>query len=59
MFQFLRFFSGREKTESGDRLVPDYMHYFTEEELRNELTLCNYKVKDFLVLGDGCIVAGI
>ncbi len=56
---FFRFFSGREKTESGDRLVPDYMHYFTEEELRNELTLCNYKVKDFLVLGDGCIVAGI
>ena len=56
---FFRFFTSREKTEAGDRLIPDYMHYFTEEEIKAELTQCNYKVKDFLVMGDGCVVAGI
>jgi len=56
---FFRLFSGREKTELGDMLFPDYMHYFTEEELRKELTGSNYKVKDFVVAGNGCIVAGI
>jgi hypothetical protein len=56
---FFRYFSDRPKTESGDRLVPDYMHYFTEDEIKNELVLCNYKIKDFLVMGDGCVVAGL
>jgi len=55
---FFRFFTGREKTESGDRLIPDYMHYFTEEEIKAELTRCNYKIKDFKIMGDGCIIAG-
>lgn len=56
---FFRFFTNRVKTEAGDRLVPDYMHYFTEEEIKEELTRCNYKVKDFQIMGDGCIIAGI
>jgi len=56
---FFRFFSGSDTTEAGDRLVPDYMHYFTEEEIKDELTRCNYKVKDFQIMGDGCVIAGI
>ena len=56
---FFRSFTNREKTEPGDRLIPDYMHYFTEEEIRSELTRCNYKVKDFNTMSDGCVIAGI
>lgn len=56
---FFRFLTFREKTEPGDRLVPDYMHFFTEEEIWGELTQCNYTVKDISLKGDGCVVAGL
>jgi hypothetical protein len=56
---FLRSFGRREKVEPGDRLIPDYMHYFTEEEMKGELIKSNYIVKDFSTMSDGCIIAGI
>ena len=56
---FFWFFTRREKTEPGDRLIPDYMHYFTEEEIKNELIQSKYTVKDFNTISDGCVIAGI
>jgi hypothetical protein len=56
---FFRFFSHRERTEPGDRLIPDFMHYFTEEEIREELIQCKYILKEFNTTSDGCLIATI
>jgi 2-polyprenyl-3-methyl-5-hydroxy-6-metoxy-1,4-benzoquinol methylase len=56
---FFRRISFREKTELGDRLVPDYIHYFTEEEVKGELIQVGYRISDYYANEYGCIVAGI
>jgi hypothetical protein len=56
---FFRVFSKRDKTESGDRLVPDFVHYFTEEEIKSELIQSKFRVIGFNNVDYGCIIAGI
>jgi 2-polyprenyl-3-methyl-5-hydroxy-6-metoxy-1,4-benzoquinol methylase len=54
---FLVFFSRKERTEPGDRLEPDYIHYFTEEEIRNELEQSNFRVLEYSATDYGCLIA--
>lgn len=56
---FFRFFSGRERTETGDRLVPDFIHYFDEEEIKNELAQSGYRIIDYSTKEYGCLIAGV
>ncbi len=56
---FFRFFCNRERTEPGDRLVPEFIHYFTEEEIKNELIQSNYRIIDYYTTEYGCVIAGV
>ena len=56
---FFRTFTRKFKTETGDRLEPDYIHYFIEEEIKNELTTAGYRITDYSQTDYGCIVAGL
>lgn len=56
---FFRIFSKKGKTEPGDRLVPDFVHYFTEEEIKNELIQSKFRVIGYNNVDYGCIIAGI
>jgi hypothetical protein len=39
-----RFFLRRERLQTGDSLEPNYVHYFTENELKNELNEAGFKL---------------
>lgn len=54
---FFRILSRKEKTEPGDRLVPDFIHYFTEEEIKSELEQSKLRIEDFYTADYGCLVA--
>ncbi len=54
---FFRTIRRIEKTETGDMLMPDFIHYFTEEEIRSELIMSNYLVRDYSDSEYGCIIA--
>ena len=54
-----RFFNHKDKTELGDRLVPDFIHYFDEEEIKNELVQTKFRIIDFSKDEYGCVIAGI
>jgi hypothetical protein len=56
---FFRFFSGRDRTDPGDRLAPDFIHYFTEKEIKSELTQAKFRIIDYSSTEYGCIIAGI
>jgi hypothetical protein len=56
---FFRFFRRKEKSEQGDRLVPDFIHYFDEEEIRKELGQSGFRIVDFSIKDYGCLVAGL
>jgi hypothetical protein len=56
---FFRIFSNKEKTELGDRLAPDFIHYFNEEEIKSELIKSGYRVLEYYTQSDGCLIAGI
>jgi len=56
---FFRIFSNKDKTEPGDRLVPDFIHYFSEEEIKNELIQSNFRVIDYYSSDYACVIAGI
>jgi hypothetical protein len=56
---FFRILRRKEKTEPGDRLVPDFIHYFIEEEIRNELVKSKFRIADFYTADYGCLVAYI
>jgi hypothetical protein len=53
---FFRIFSNKDKTELGDRLVPDFTHFFTEEEIKSEVRQSNFKVVDYSNFDYGCII---
>ena len=53
---FFRIISNRDKTEPGDRLVPDFAHFFTEEEIKSELGQSKFKVVDYYNFDYGCII---
>lgn len=54
---FLRTFTRKFKTEPGDRLEPDFIHYFVEDEIRNELTRAGYRIIDYSQTDYGCVIA--
>ncbi|MCX6262025.1 MAG: hypothetical protein NTY95_14550, partial [Bacteroidia bacterium] len=56
---FFRTFSRKEKTEPGDKLEPDFIHYFNEEEIKNELTQSKFRVIDYYNTEYGCLIATI
>jgi len=56
VFRVLR---NKEKTELGDRLSPDFIHYFDEEEIKDELIKANYRVIDYYRKDTGCLIAVI
>ena len=56
---FFRTFSRKEKTEPGDKLEPDFIHYFTEEEIKNELIQSKFRIIDYYSTDYGCIIAGL
>jgi hypothetical protein len=56
---FFEIFSKKDKTELGDKLLSDYIHYFTDEEIKNELIQSNYKILDYYTTEYGCVIAGI
>lgn len=56
---FFRFFKKKDKTEQGDRLEPDFIHYFTEEEIKKELSQSKFRIIDYYDTEYGCIIASI
>lgn len=46
-----------ESVEVGDDLVPNFVHYFTEDEIRNELEAGGFKLELFSTEGYGHAVA--
>jgi hypothetical protein len=56
---FFRILSRKDKTEPGDRLEPDFIHYFTEEEIKNELIQSKFRIIDYYSTDYGCIIAGL
>jgi hypothetical protein len=56
---FFRTFGKRDKTEPGDRLEPDFVHFFTEEEIKNELYQAKYTVIDYTATDYGCVIGRI
>ena len=56
---FFRTFSRKERTEPGDKLEPNFIHYFNEEEIKGELTQAKYRIKDYSRTEYGCLIAGI
>ena len=56
---FFRIFSNKDKTEPGDRLVPDFIHYFSEEEIKNEFIQSKFRVTDYYSSDYACVIARI
>ncbi len=56
---FFRIFTGRDKTESGDRLMSYFVHFFNEEEIKNELVQSKFRVIDYYNIDYGCLIAVI
>lgn len=56
---FFRTFSRKEKTEPGDKLEPDFIHYFNEEEIKNELIQSKFRIIDYYNAEYGCLIATI
>jgi hypothetical protein len=56
---FLGLFCRGERSEQGDKLVPNYMHYFREDEIRTELTRAGFRVIEYDEVKHGFIIAEI
>jgi len=56
---FFKILTKGDKTEPGDRLEPDFIHYFTEEEIKSELSQAKLRVIDYSSGDYGCVIAGI
>lgn len=56
---FFRIFSTKHRTEPGDRLVPDFIHYFTDEEIKNEIAQSGLRIIDYYTKDYGCLIATI
>lgn len=54
---FFRLFTHKEKTELGDRLIPLFAHYFTEAEIKSELSCAKLTVTDYSCIDYGCVIA--
>lgn len=56
---FLTFLHKKDRTEIGDRLVPNFLHYFSEEEIKSEFAQADLKVIDYSCTDYGCLIARI
>jgi hypothetical protein len=56
---FFRIFSKKDKTELGDRLREEFIHFFSEEEIKNELIQSKFRIIDYYSTDYGCVIAGI
>ena len=56
---FLGLFCRGERSEQGDKLVPNYMHYFMEDEIRAELTQAGFRVIEYDEVRHGFAIAEI
>ena len=54
---FLSFFHKKDRTEIGDRLVPYFIHYFSEDEIKSEFAQAGLDVIDYSGAGYGCLIA--
>ena len=54
---FFGSFCRGEKSELGDKLVPNYMHYFREDEIRAELSQAGYRTLEYDEEKHGFIIA--
>jgi protein-L-isoaspartate O-methyltransferase len=57
--RFFGFLSKKEKTEPGDKLEPDFIHFFAEEEIKKELTQSRFTIIDYYSTEYGCLIATI
>ena len=56
---FFGLFCRGERSEQGDKLVPNYMHYFREDEIRSEFTKAGFRVVEYDEVRHGFIIAEI
>lgn len=56
---FFKIFSKKRKKETGDWLQSGFVHYFTEEEIKNEIVKARYRIIGFNSVDYGCIVTTI
>lgn len=54
---FIGFFAGNKRSEQGDKLIPNYLHYFCEEEIRAELGRAGYRVIEYDEIKHGFVIA--
>ena len=54
---FLRMICFRSKVEIGDRLAPNFVHYFSRNEIERELALADFQLVSFNTLEYGHAVA--
>ena len=54
---FFRSLRNQDKIETGDRLQASFVHYFTKEEIINELIQSNYKILDYYDIDYGCVIS--
>lgn len=52
-----RCLSHRDKVELGDRLIPVFAHYFSEDEIKKEFVKAGYIVNEYSEVDYGCIIA--
>ena len=56
---FVGFFTRNERSELGDKLVPNFIHYFCEDEIKAELIQTGYRVIEYDEIKHGFIIAEI
>jgi hypothetical protein len=54
---FFRLLRYKEKIEPGDRLQASFVHYFTKQEIINELIQSNYRELDYYDIDYGCVIS--
>jgi hypothetical protein len=54
---FLTFLHKKSRAEIGDRLVPNFIHYFSEEEIKSEFAQADLEVIDYSSSDYGCLIA--
>jgi len=56
---FFKIFSNKDKTELGDGLMLEFVHFFNEEEIKSELIQSKFRIKDYYNIDYGCIIASV
>jgi len=56
---FFRILKNKYKTEPGDILLSYFAHFFTEEEIKNELIQSKFMVINYYNIDYGCVIASI